>query len=138
MSRRASRSLVQSIPKRSRHSSRARTFWESKRADGFQKGKEYFEQAIKIAPDYARGYVGLGAYYVAAADVFLSNQEAMPKGNELLATALRLDGTNGEAHLWLATITGILRLRLGCGTRENLVVQSSWRPGMPTPTAATE
>jgi TolB-like protein/tetratricopeptide (TPR) repeat protein len=72
--------------------------------DGFEKGKEYFEQAIKIAPDYAPGFVGLAAYYVAAADVFLSNQEAMPKGNELLATALRLDRTNADAHLWLATL----------------------------------
>ena len=73
-------------------------------ADGFQKGREYFEQAIKIAPDYAGGYVGLGAYYVAAADIFLSNQEAMPKANTLLATALQLDSANADAHLWLATL----------------------------------
>lgn len=83
---------------------KGRYFLEKQTGEGFQKGREYFEQAIKIAPDFAPGYVGLGAYYVAAADFFLSNQEAMPKAKKLLAMALRLDGTNADAHSWLGTI----------------------------------
>ena len=60
-------------------------------SDGFQKAKEYFEQAIKIAPDFAGGYVGLAAMYVAAGDIVVPNQEVIPKAKELLVTALRLD-----------------------------------------------
>lgn len=33
---------------------------------GMQKGREYFEQAIKIAPGHAWGYIGLATYYVTA------------------------------------------------------------------------
>lgn len=72
-------------------------------AEGFQKAKEYFEQAIKIAPDYAQGYVGLGAYYVAS-DLVIPNQVAMPRAKQLLETALRLDKTNADVYVWLATL----------------------------------
>jgi serine/threonine-protein kinase len=73
-------------------------------SDSFQKANEYFGQSIKIAPDYAEGYVGLAAVYVLAGDVVISNQQAMPKAKELLATALRLDDTNADAHTWLGWI----------------------------------
>jgi adenylate cyclase len=73
-------------------------------SDGFQKAKERFEQAIKIAPDFAGGYVGLAGMYVTAADVFLSSREAMPKAKGLVATALRLDDTDAEAHALLGVI----------------------------------
>ncbi|HEY6418635.1 MAG TPA: tetratricopeptide repeat protein [Candidatus Binataceae bacterium] len=79
-------------------------FLRKQTSDGFQKAKEYYEQAIKIAPDYAEGYVGLAAMYVVAADFVLSNREAMPKAKELLETALRLDDTNAPAHSLLGTI----------------------------------
>ena len=73
-------------------------------SDSFQKATESFEQAIKIAPDYAGGYAGLAAVYIVAADVVVSNQEVMPKAKELLATALRLDDTNALVHALLATM----------------------------------
>jgi len=73
-------------------------------SEGYQKAKECFEQAIKIAPDFAGGYVGLAAVYAVAGDIFVSNQEVMPKAKELLATALRLDDTNADAHSWLGWI----------------------------------
>ena len=73
-------------------------------SDGFQKAKERFEQAIKIAPDFAGGYVGLAGMYVTAADVFLSSREAMPKAKGLVATALRLDDTDAEPHALLGVI----------------------------------
>ena len=73
-------------------------------SDGFQKANEYFAQAIKIAPDFAGGYVGLAAVYIVAADVVVSNQEVMPKAKDLLATALRLDDTNADAHSLLGMI----------------------------------
>jgi Tfp pilus assembly protein PilF len=83
---------------------KARYFLGKGTGAGFQKAREYYEQAVKIAPDFAGSYAGLAAVYFVAADDVLSNQEAMPKAKELLATALRLDDTNAEAHLWLAGI----------------------------------
>jgi len=112
-------------------------FVEKFPGEGFQKAKEYFEQAIKIAPDFAGGYVGLAGMYFAAADVVLSFQEAMPKANELLATALRLDGTNAEAHLWLADIHWDYDYDW-VGPRQSFVVQSSWRPETLTSTLGTD
>lgn len=70
----------------------------------FRKARTISSRQLKFAPDYALGYVGLGAYYVVASDLVISNQEAMPKAKELLETAPRLDGANADAHLWLATI----------------------------------
>ncbi len=71
---------------------------------GMQKGREYFEQAIKIAPGHAWGYIGLATYYVTAADLVLSNQEAMPTAKQLLTTALRLDDNIAMAHSQLGII----------------------------------
>ena len=73
-------------------------------SDGYQKAKEHYEQTIKLAPDSAWGYVGLAGMYVGAADLVVSNQEAMPKAKDLLETALRLDDTNFWAHSLLGTI----------------------------------
>ena len=88
--------------------------------DGFQKANEYYAQAIKIAPDFAEGYVGLAAVYVVAADVVVSNQEVMPKAKDLLATALRLDDTNADAHSLLGTIHWDYDYDWVASERENL------------------
>jgi len=73
-------------------------------SEGFQKAKEYYEQAIKIAPDYAGGYVGLATTYDVVGDIVVPNQEVMPKAKALLATALRLDDANAAAHSTLGAI----------------------------------
>jgi adenylate cyclase len=73
-------------------------------SEAFQKAREYYEQAIKLAPEYAGGYVGLAAMYVAAGDIVVPNQEVIPKAKELLVTALRLDETNADAHWTLGAI----------------------------------
>jgi adenylate cyclase len=83
---------------------KGRYFLIEETSDSFQKATESLQQAIKIAPDDAEGYVGLAAVYIAAADVVVSNQAVMPKAKELLATALRLDDNDAGAHMWLATI----------------------------------
>jgi len=87
---------------------------------GYQEAQEYFEQAIKIAPDYAKGYVGLAAMYVEAGDNVVSNQEVIPKAKELLATALRLDDTNAEAHSWLGVLQWSYEYDWAASERENL------------------
>jgi adenylate cyclase len=99
---------------------KGRYFLIEETSDSFQKATESFQQAIKIAPDYAEGYVGLAAVYIAAADVVVSNQAVMPKAKELLATALRLDDTNADAHTWLATIHWCYEYNWVAAEREHL------------------
>lgn len=99
---------------------KGRYFLIKETSDSFQKAKEYFEQAIKIDPDFAEGYVGLAAVYIVAADVVVSNQAVMPKAKELLATALRLDDTNADAHSWLATIHWCYEYDWAAAEREHL------------------
>jgi TolB-like protein/class 3 adenylate cyclase/Tfp pilus assembly protein PilF len=73
-------------------------------SDGFQRAKEYFEQAIKIAPDFAPGYAGLAEVYWAEGALVISNKEAVAKAKEPLEKALRLDDSNALAHSLLGWI----------------------------------
>jgi TolB-like protein/Flp pilus assembly protein TadD len=99
---------------------KGRYFLLKQTSDGFQKANEYFAQAIKIAPDFAEGYVGLAAVYVVAGDVVVSNQEVMPKAKDLLATALRLDATNADAHSQLGIIHWSYDYDWAASEKENL------------------
>jgi len=83
---------------------KGRYFLGEATSEGWQKAKEYYEQAIKIAPEYAGGYVGLAAVYSAIGDISVPDQEVMPTAKEFIATALRLDDTNADAHSVLGTI----------------------------------
>ncbi|MHB8756162.1 MAG: protein kinase domain-containing protein [Candidatus Acidiferrales bacterium] len=67
-----------------------------------QEALQYFEEAIKIDPNYAPAYAGLADYY-------WSNQEldpraAMPKATEYAQWALRLDPDLAHAHTTLGAI----------------------------------
>jgi Tfp pilus assembly protein PilF len=73
-------------------------------SDGFQRAKEYFEQAIKIAPDFAPGYAGLATVYYTEGGFVISNKEAVAKAKEPLERALQLDDSNDLAHSLLARI----------------------------------
>jgi Tfp pilus assembly protein PilF len=77
--------------------------WKST-SDGFQKAKEYLEQTIKIAPDFAPGYAGLAEVYWAEGGFVISNKEAVAKAKEPLEKALRLDDSNALAHSLLGWI----------------------------------
>src|SRR2546423_7077994 len=72
--------------------------------DGLQKGLEYFNQAIAVDPNYALAYAGVGLYYVAATDWYLSPNEAMPKARDAARKALAIDETLADAHLLLGTV----------------------------------
>jgi Tfp pilus assembly protein PilF len=73
-------------------------------SDGFEKAKEYYEQAIKIAPDFAPGYEGLAGVYLIQGDFGVSNKEAVAKAKEPLDKALQLDDSSAAAHSMLAKV----------------------------------
>jgi TolB-like protein/Tfp pilus assembly protein PilF len=88
-------------------------------SDGFQKAREYFEQAIKIAPDFAPGYAGLAEVYLVGSAFVISNKEAVAKAKEPLEKALRLDDSNDLAHSLLARIHSYYEYDWAAAEREH-------------------
>jgi TolB-like protein/class 3 adenylate cyclase/Tfp pilus assembly protein PilF len=83
---------------------KGRYFLWKQTSDGYQRAKEYFEQAIKIDPDFAPGYAGLAEVYWSEGIFVISNKEAVAKAKEPLERALRLDDSNDLAHSLLGWI----------------------------------
>jgi DNA-binding winged helix-turn-helix (wHTH) protein/TolB-like protein/Flp pilus assembly protein TadD len=73
--------------------------------EGLKKSIVYYEQAIKLDPNYAEAYAGLANSYMRLGNVwgFLSPQETFPKAEPILKKALELDESVAEAHASLAT-----------------------------------
>lgn len=72
---------------------------------GFERSRECFERAIRLAPAYAEAHFGLALYYgIGAAMGLLRPIEAWRSCQVGLATAMRLDSTLGENHNGLAAV----------------------------------
>jgi len=71
---------------------------------GYKRSLDYFQQAIGKDPDYAQAYAGIANVYIEAADVTLTNREAMAKAKEAATKALELDDTVAEGHASMAGI----------------------------------
>ena len=82
---------------------RGRFFLGKSTREGCRKAIESFEQAISIAPDYARALTGLADAYCRIV-VHTTAEEGYTKAREYAERALALDGTLAEAHCSLAMI----------------------------------
>jgi TolB-like protein/Flp pilus assembly protein TadD len=86
---------------------KGRYFWNKRTGEGLKKAAEYFGQAIKIDPGYARAYSGLADSYALMGDWeygILSPEDAFPRAKAAVTKALALDDTLSEAHTSLAFI----------------------------------
>jgi tetratricopeptide (TPR) repeat protein len=83
---------------------RGRFYWNKGFAPGFEKSREYYQQAIELDPTYALAYAGLADYYgFAFANGLFPPEEKWAKAEEDTAKkALELDPTLGEAYNPLA------------------------------------
>lgn len=81
-------------------------YWTDKaNADGYDRGRQYFQQAIAIDPNYALAYSGLAVAYSGPANFGITPpNEAYPKAKEAALKALEIDDTLAEAHASLALI----------------------------------
>jgi DNA-binding winged helix-turn-helix (wHTH) protein/tetratricopeptide (TPR) repeat protein len=72
---------------------------------GLKKSIGYYEQAIKLDPNYAEAYAGLANSYMRLGNVwgFLSPRETFPKAEPILKKALEIDDSLADAHASLAT-----------------------------------
>lgn len=67
-----------------------------------RKALEYFEDAIRIDPNYAPAYAGLADYYWSNQE--LRPMERMPKAKEYAERALKLDPNLADTHIALGAI----------------------------------
>ena len=82
-----------------------RSLHHKRTSQGTEKAIEYFEQAIKLDPNYALAYAALADAHVSlATGGWRSTEEIMPKAKAAVSKALELDDTLAEAHAALGSI----------------------------------
>jgi TolB-like protein/tetratricopeptide (TPR) repeat protein len=59
----------------------------------------YFEEAIRLDPEFSAAYAELGNVYVTLAGETVAPREAFAKAEPLVAKAIELDEANSDAHL---------------------------------------
>ncbi len=72
--------------------------------EGFNKGIEYFAQAIAKDPNFALAYSGLAFCYLNQTDWVFAPKDSVPKSRQAIDNALRLDDDLAEAHTMRAMI----------------------------------
>jgi serine/threonine protein kinase/tetratricopeptide (TPR) repeat protein len=72
--------------------------------EGFNKGIEYFEQAIAKDPNLALAYSGLAFCYLNQTDWVFAPKDSVPKVRHAVENALRIDESLAEAHTMLAMV----------------------------------
>ena len=86
---------------------KGRFYWNKRTLEGLRRGVEYFQQAIRLDPDYALAYAGLADSYLLMGSVeygALHPNEALQSAKIATLEALRLDGTLAEAHASLGYV----------------------------------
>jgi len=84
---------------------KGRYWWNKRNEDGFNKGREYFQQAIDRDPTYALAYSGLADCYSLLAEYgYVSPKESYPRAKEAAQKALEVDDTLAEGHASLAWV----------------------------------
>src|SRR5213080_1672574 len=73
---------------------------------GWTSSIRYYEQALKLDPNYALAYCGLADTYAYMGGVMMPSKEAVLKEKEFAQRALELDPELPEAHLSLACAFG--------------------------------
>jgi TolB-like protein/Tfp pilus assembly protein PilF len=78
---------------------KGRYYWNLRTESGLKKSIDYFQQAIKKDPGYARAYAGLAdSYAVSVMWGFAPPREAYPRAKAAALKALEMDGTLAEPH----------------------------------------
>src|SRR5215470_11930135 len=72
--------------------------------EGFNKGIEYFEQAIAKDPNFALAYSGLAFCYLNQIDWVFAPKDSVPKARQAVENALRIDPSLAEAHTMRAML----------------------------------
>jgi adenylate cyclase len=83
---------------------KGRYHWRNFYAPGYERVREYFEQAVALDASYAPAYNGLGLYYGWAAANGIFPPDVWPLAEEYVRKSLSLDDTLPEAYNALAGV----------------------------------
>jgi len=84
---------------------KGRYYYNRFTVDGFAKSIEHFEQAIKLAPDYASAYAGLADALASLEQIGAAQPEDVHRrALEAATKALEMDNTLPEAHAAMALV----------------------------------
>jgi serine/threonine protein kinase/Tfp pilus assembly protein PilF len=83
---------------------KGRYFFNLYTYDSHKKAIQYFEQVIKLDPDFALGYAGLADVYGIWSALELPRKVAIAKSKDYVMKALNLDESMAEAHTTLGYI----------------------------------
>jgi tetratricopeptide (TPR) repeat protein len=87
---------------------KGRYYWNKKTPDGFNRGIDYFQQAIDLDPNFAPAYAGLAACYTNLANynfAFIPPREVWAKAKAAATKAIQIDDTLAAGHAALAIIS---------------------------------
>ena len=76
---------------------KGRHLWRNFFAPGYEKVRDYFQQAVDLDPSYAPAYAGLSLYYSFGAANGILPPDVWPQAETAANKALELDETLGEA-----------------------------------------
>ncbi len=98
---------------------KGRYHWNRRTKGGIERSIEYFEEAIRIDPDFALAHAGLADAYIVLADWgHILPREGYAKGKEIALRAIELDENLGEAHASYAAALKLLDYRWEDSERE--------------------
>src|SRR6184192_4420127 len=83
---------------------KGRYHWRNFYAPGYERVREYFEQAVALDASYAPAYSGLSLYYAWAAANAIFPPDVWPLAEEYVRKSLRLDDTWPETYNTLAAV----------------------------------
>jgi serine/threonine protein kinase/tetratricopeptide (TPR) repeat protein len=84
---------------------KGRYYWNRGLAPGYEKSRDFYQQAINLDPSYALAYSGLASYYgFLSANGLLPPDETWPRAEVAANQALALDPTLAEAFGGLAGV----------------------------------
>ena len=84
---------------------KGRFYWDKRTKQGLEQAIQYFEQAIKIDPNYALAYAGLADSYALLDDWGdTAPRDSFPKARAAAEKAIALDDSLAEAHASLGLV----------------------------------
>src|ERR1700694_236917 len=84
---------------------RGRYFWTRRTRGGFQSALEFFEQSLRVEPNYARAYVGIAETHMGLAQYLMTDPgPAFERAIAALSQALEIDPALAEAHAALSDL----------------------------------